>query len=149
MNDKQAYIVRLVEEMVLSETLVYSMKVMEWKLPNFMMEVQCVEGMNDKQAYIVRLVEEIGLKVKTVAHTSGIRCAAVGPFTSTEALLPKHITLQHVLDNISDNRKLFNETWPTGMVESQKGFMRQKRRREEEEGGEEKRGKQFSEFLEE
>eukprot|EP00090_Calanus_glacialis_P007477 TRINITY_DN15907_c0_g1_i1.p1 TRINITY_DN15907_c0_g1~~TRINITY_DN15907_c0_g1_i1.p1 ORF type:complete len:351 (-),score=129.59 TRINITY_DN15907_c0_g1_i1:41-1093(-) len=137
-----------VKPAMLSETLVYSIKVMEWKLPNFMLEVQCVEGMDNKQEYLVRLVEEIGLKVKTVAHTSSLRCAAVGPFTSTESLLPKHINLQHVLDNISDNRKLFNKTWPTGWVGSDQGFKRQKRRRDEEES-EGKREKQFTEFLEE
>jgi len=94
---------------MLSETLVYGIKVKEWSLPNFMLEVQCVEGQDDMQKYLVKLVEEIGLKCKTVAHVTGIRCAAVGPFTSNESLLIKHISLQHVLNNISDNRKLCRE----------------------------------------
>jgi len=109
---------------LLSETLIYSIKVSEWKLPHFTLEVQCVEGAEDKQEYIVKLLEEIGLKCKTVAHTTGIRCAAVGPFTSRECLLVKHLNLQDVLDNISDNRKLFRETWPSG-VKGEKVFRRQ------------------------
>jgi len=95
---------------MISTTLVYSIKVKEWNPPHFMMEVVCMEQLDDGQKYIVQLVEEIGLQCKTVAHTHSIRCAAVGPYTSNESLLLKHLNLQHVLDNISDNRKLFKNT---------------------------------------
>jgi len=109
-----------------SNTMVYSIKVKEWNLPHFMLEVVCIEKVEDSQKFITELVEEIGLQCKTVAHTHSIRCAAVGPFTSKESLLVKHLTLQHVLDNISDNRKLYNNTL-SKKNKYNKGYKREKK----------------------
>jgi len=111
-----------VKPSIMSETLVYSIKVKEWNPPYFMMEVQCVEQPNDKQAFVVRLVEEIAVKCRTVAHCHGIRCSNVGPFISSGCLLPKYISLQNVLNNISDNRKLMRQIWPKGVTTSKTGF---------------------------
>ena len=129
---------------MLSETLVYGIKVKEWKLPNFMMEVQCVEGQDDMQKYLVRLVEEIGLKCKTVAHVTDIRCAAVGPFTSDESLLIKHLSLQNVLNNISDNRKLWREA--NHGKRSERGF-RKKELEESSNLKDDKNKNKFTRFL--
>jgi len=94
----------------LNETLVYNISLKQCKLPHFLMEVQCIEGPNDQdQTYLVRLIEEIAIKCRTVAHVSQISCAALGPWTKDQTLLHKQLTLQNVLNNISDNRKIYRE----------------------------------------
>jgi len=135
-----------VKPTLLSETLVYNIKVREWKLPHFMLEVQCVEGMDDKQKYLVRLIEELGLKVKSCASVTSIRCAAVGPFTSSEGLLPKHFTLQHMLNNMSDNKKMLREI----NTKADHGFRRKEKRVKSDSGTKEGEiQNHFSSFLEE
>ena len=95
---------------LLSETLIYNMKLRELELPHFMLEVQCVVGDNDQeQTQLVRLIEELGIKCRTVACVHSIRCAALGPWTTDHSLLVKQINLQTVLNNMSVNRKLYKE----------------------------------------
>jgi len=130
---------------LLSETLVYSLKVKEWNLPSFTIEVKCIEGQSDTQEYLVRMVEEIGLKCKTVAHVTGIRCSALGPFTTNESLLIKHINLQNILNNISDNRKLWRET-KFGHT-SERGFRRKENKELIPDKGEDEKTPKFTSLI--
>ena len=95
---------------MISEPLVYSISLLEAQLPHFTLEVQVVEGSGDQdQGPLVRLVEELAIKCRTVASVHSVRCAALGPWTAADSLLFKHIDLQNVLNNISDNRKIHRE----------------------------------------
>ena len=95
---------------IMTETIVCNMKLKELKLPYFMIELHCIESdAFEEQKDIVRMIEEIGLKCRTVAHVSSIRCAAIGPWTTEDALLQKQLSLQNILDNISDNRKMYKQ----------------------------------------
>lgn len=56
------------------------------------------------------MVEELGIKCRTVASVHSVRCAAIGPWSADNSLLLKHFTLQNVLNNMSDNRKLYRQS---------------------------------------
>ena len=93
-----------------SETLVYNIQLKELTAPFFLLELHCIDSQSDgDQQHLVDLVEEIGLKCKTVCHVHSIRCAALGPWTADTTLLPKELTLQHILNNISQNRRLYRQ----------------------------------------
>ena len=93
-----------------SETIVYNIKLKEFKPPMFMMELHCIDGENDRtQEHIVQLVQEVALKCKTVCHVHSLRCAAFGPWTADTTLLGKQLNLQDILNNISDNRKIYKQ----------------------------------------
>ena len=95
---------------LLSETIVYNIKLKEFKPPMFMLELHCIESQSDKsQEHLVQLVQEVALKCKTVCHLHSIRCGALGPWTAASSLLSRQFTLQDVLHNISDNRKIYRE----------------------------------------
>ncbi|KAL0276259.1 UNVERIFIED_CONTAM: hypothetical protein PYX00_003865 [Menopon gallinae] len=76
---------------------IYSIKCIEFDAPNFTIEVKC---MNDTEDYLLRLIYEIGLKFRTVAHCTGIRCIRYGPFTVKDSLIPQEWTLQTIKHNI-------------------------------------------------
>ena len=94
---------------LLSEMIIYNLAMRELKMPHFLLEVQCVDSGQDDQQSLVTLVQEVAIKCKTVCHVTSIRCAALGPWIPDHALLHKHLSLQNVLNNISDNRKLYKE----------------------------------------
>ena len=109
---------------MLSETLIYSARLTSFDLPRVTIQLECVENQHDlAQEAVVRLVEEIAVKCKTVGHTVGLRCAAVGPWTAEHSLLHKQVRLQQVLDNININRQLISRVWPDG-IHHQKGVAR-------------------------
>ena len=94
---------------LLSEMIIYNLAIKELKMPHFLLEVQCVDMNQDDQQSLVTLVQEIAIKCKTVCHVTSIRCAALGPWNTDHALLHKHLSLQNVLNNISENRRLYKE----------------------------------------
>lgn len=99
---------------ILSDTLVYSIKCKEWKPPNFCLELVCIEPRlpeGQRQDSLINLVQEIGVRCKTVAQVHSVRCAAVGPWTSDQALLLKHWTLDHLLASMGDNKKIIRKFW--------------------------------------
>ena len=93
-----------------SETIVYNLKLKELTAPFFMLELHCIDSQSDlDQQYLVDLVAEVGLKCKTVCHVHSVRCGALGPWTADTTLLPKELTLQNILNNISQNRRLYRQ----------------------------------------
>ena len=93
-----------------SETLVYNVKLKELTAPMFLLELHSIDSENDRdQQHLVDLTEEIALKCKTVCHVHSVRCAALGPWTADTTLLTKELTLQNILNNISQNRRLYRQ----------------------------------------
>ena len=93
-----------------SETLVYNIKLKELQAPLFLLELHSIDSQSDRdQQHLVDLVAEVGLKCKTVCHVHSVRCGALGPWTADTTLLPKELTLQNILNNISQNRRLYRQ----------------------------------------
>ena len=93
-----------------SETLVYNIKLKELKAPQFLLELHCIDSQSDReQQALVDLVAEVGLRCKTVCHVHSVRCAALGPWLADTTLLAKELTLQNILNNISQNRRLYKQ----------------------------------------
>ena len=84
----------------LSDGLIYNIKCVKYKPPDFTLDVTSI-GTNAE--YLAALVHEIGKRLKTHAVTSSVRLLRYGYFDLSSALLQKHCDLQNVLQNISDN----------------------------------------------
>ncbi|CAG0888129.1 unnamed protein product [Darwinula stevensoni] len=86
-----------------SPPLIYGIACTEFRPPDATLRLQCV---NETVTHLKVLVNDVGLALKTVAACTGIRCVRVGPFTADHALLRKHWTLEHVLNNIGECHRL-------------------------------------------
>jgi len=98
----------------LSETLVYGIRFNHWKPPYFGLEVQCVSPVlaeGEQQLFVLELVQEVAARVRTVCAVSSLRCTSLGPWSLEAALLRKHWNLQHVIENIGENRRLVKQVW--------------------------------------
>lgn len=92
---------------VCSETpILYGIKCVDYKPPEFTIEVQCV---NEYEMYLKALIHEIGIKLHSAAHCIGIQCIRHSYFNLDNALLQKHWTLQHIFYNMEECRKIINE----------------------------------------
>jgi tRNA U55 pseudouridine synthase TruB len=65
-----------------------------------------VTSINEGESYLSELVSELGLQLKTNAVCRSIRCIRYGYFTLDHALLLKHVTLENVLRNMNDLKKI-------------------------------------------
>lgn len=52
----------------------------------------------------MNLIHDIGLQLKSTAVCTGIRRLRYGHFELSHALLRKHWTLEHILDNVHQNK---------------------------------------------
>ncbi|XP_050705697.1 pseudouridylate synthase TRUB2, mitochondrial-like [Eriocheir sinensis] len=92
-----------------SGSLLYSLSVKEFNLPDFTIEVSCINETGD---YLKELIHSLGLMMKTNAVCTQIRCVRYGPWTLGHALLRKHWTLEHIVNNIGQSRPLLNNITP-------------------------------------
>ncbi|XP_068200929.1 pseudouridylate synthase TRUB2, mitochondrial-like [Palaemon carinicauda] len=81
-----------------SPPLIYSIKLTQFNPPDFTIEVACI---NENGEFLQHLVHKIGLQLKTNAVCTQMRCIRFGPWTLQHALLRKHWTLKHIIDNMS------------------------------------------------
>jgi len=88
-----------------SQPLLYGIKCIDLRLPNFTLEVQCI---NESEAYLMKLVHELGLTLKSNAVCTGLRQIQFGHFGLEHALLRKHWTVEHIINNIVECKKLFS-----------------------------------------
>uniref|UniRef100_A0A0V0GD68 Putative pseudouridine synthase n=1 Tax=Triatoma dimidiata TaxID=72491 RepID=A0A0V0GD68_TRIDM len=86
--------------------IIYSCKCVEFNLPEFTIEVQCI---NEYEAFLMALIHSIGLKLRSAATCTAIHCIRHSFFNLDSALLKKHWTLQNVMKNLVDNRKLIKQ----------------------------------------
>lgn len=66
-------------------------------------EVHCT---NEHEIYLMQLINELGMKLHTNAVCTRIRCIRHAFFNLDNALLRKHWTLEHILNNLKENRLL-------------------------------------------
>ncbi|XP_044739194.1 mitochondrial mRNA pseudouridine synthase Trub2 [Chrysoperla carnea] len=86
--------------------LLYGIKCVEFNLPYFTIEIHSI---NEYEKYLHTLIHDIGMNMKSTAHCTGVQCIRHSFYTTENALLKKHWTLQNVLDNIQNNRKIYFE----------------------------------------
>lgn len=86
--------------------IIYGLKCIEFKPPDFMIEVQCI---NENEEFLMVLMQEIGYKLRTAATCSGIQCVRHAYFSVHDALLRKHWTLQYVVDNLTACKKMLSK----------------------------------------
>lgn len=72
------------------------------------MEIQCV---NINEQYLLQLAYSIGLRLKSLATCTGIRCIRYGCFTVKESLLTKHIKVDEIISNMEVCDKLLEENY--------------------------------------
>jgi tRNA U55 pseudouridine synthase TruB len=70
-------------------------------------EVQCI---NEYEAYLTTLVHDLGMQLHSVATCTGLQCIRYDCFTLEHALLRKHWTLQFLMDNMAESRRLLRES---------------------------------------
>jgi tRNA U55 pseudouridine synthase TruB len=89
-----------------TDPVVYSLKLLDFDLPNFQIEVKVI---NETDEYLATLIHELGLKLNTVAACSKIHCVKYGPFELNRALLVKHWTLDNIIANLRENASILKE----------------------------------------
>lgn len=77
--------------------IIYSVKCLDFKRPDFTIEVQCV---NEIEFFLSQAIMEIGKVLRTSAYCTSIRCTRFGRFTIDHALLEKHWTVKNIFENI-------------------------------------------------
>jgi len=90
---------------MMSDTIIYSIRCTSWNLPNFTLKIQCV---GENHEFLLETIAEIGIRLKTHAHASKLRCSQVGCFAAEDSLVTEELSLEKVLHNISANRKIMN-----------------------------------------
>lgn len=92
-----------------SPPLIYALKIVDFNLPDFTLEVSCI---NENAVYLQHLVHDLALRLKTTAVCTQMRCIRYGPWTLQHSLLHKHWCLEHILDNITRSKPLFKDIMP-------------------------------------
>ncbi|KAK7455916.1 hypothetical protein BaRGS_00039450, partial [Batillaria attramentaria] len=83
--------------------MLYSVKCVEFQPPDFTLEIHSI---NEHCDYFKELIHDIGLQMKSAAVCTAIRRLRYGHFDLSRALLRKHWTLEHIIDNLRHNRSL-------------------------------------------
>lgn len=81
-----------------SGPVIYSMKCTKFSLPEFTLEVHCI---NETESYLAELIHDIGIDLRTNAVCTHLRRTQYGHFTLSHALLRKHWTLENVINNLT------------------------------------------------
>ncbi|XP_023230077.1 mitochondrial mRNA pseudouridine synthase Trub2-like [Centruroides sculpturatus] len=89
-----------------SVALIYNIRCIHFDIPNFTLEVHCI---NETELYLAQLVHDLGLYLKSCAVCVQLRKIRHGHFTLDHALLRKHWTLEHILNNIQFCRSLVDK----------------------------------------
>uniref|UniRef100_A0A8D8LUV8 Probable tRNA pseudouridine synthase 2 n=1 Tax=Cacopsylla melanoneura TaxID=428564 RepID=A0A8D8LUV8_9HEMI len=90
----------------LSEPVVYGLKCVHFKPPDFTIEVHCI---GEYEEFLIRLIYDLGQKLRSAAICTGVQCIRYAQFTLEHSLLRKHWRLEHVIENIGHNEKLVDE----------------------------------------
>lgn len=92
-----------------SSPLLYALTIKEFNPPDFTIEVSCINETGD---YLKELIHSLGQKLRTTAVCTQLRCVRYGPWTLAHALLRKHWTLEHIVNNIGQSRPLLRNITP-------------------------------------
>ena len=85
--------------------LMYGLECVNFNPPDITLKVTCV---NESPIYLAEFCSELGLTLRTNAILKELQLVKYGPFTIKDALLPKHVKLQNVIDNLHNNFSSLN-----------------------------------------
>ncbi|XP_054707738.1 pseudouridylate synthase TRUB2, mitochondrial-like [Uloborus diversus] len=88
-----------------SNPIIYSIKCTDFSLPNFTLEIQCI---NENETFLAELVHQIGVYLRSTAFCTQLRQLQFGQFTLDHALLRKHWTLENILSNVTLCKELLD-----------------------------------------
>ncbi|CAL8143679.1 unnamed protein product [Orchesella dallaii] len=88
-----------------SAPVIYSIKCVDFKLPDFTLEIKAI---NEDSGYIQKLVHELGLKLHSVATCTKLQITNVGPFGINDALLFKHWNVENVINNLNNSKQVLS-----------------------------------------
>lgn len=91
------------------DPILYDIRCLSFNNPFLELEITCL---NENWDFLVQFVSELGLLMKTNAVCHSVRCIRYGFFDLEGALLPKHVELQNVLQNIWTNKQLCDANLP-------------------------------------
>ncbi|XP_056391982.1 pseudouridylate synthase TRUB2, mitochondrial [Hyla sarda] len=92
--------------MVKSPPLILGVRCIDFSLPNFTLEIQC---MHETQQYLRKLIHEIGLELRSSAVCTKVRRTRDGPFTLDCALTHGHWDLNSITNAIKECRPIATE----------------------------------------
>lgn len=88
----------LLRPAVKGPTVIYSIKCVHFEPPHYTLELHCI---NENMAYLSTLVHDLGIALKTTSVCHQMRCIRFGHFQLELALLRKHWTVEHLLENMA------------------------------------------------
>jgi len=93
-----------------SEPVIYSLKCIKFDLPDFEIEMQVV---NENEDYLKTLIHEFGIRLRSTATCTKIRCIKYGPFNLDHALLKKHWDVENTIANLYTSAQVLKtvDTW--------------------------------------
>ncbi|XP_043578233.1 mitochondrial mRNA pseudouridine synthase Trub2 isoform X2 [Bombus pyrosoma] len=86
--------------------MVYTIRCVDFSPPEFVLEIVCT---NEYDLYLKAIIHELGLKLRSNATCTQILCIQDGLFNIKHALLTKHWTLQHIVNNMQICQKIIDQ----------------------------------------
>ncbi|XP_050578608.1 pseudouridylate synthase TRUB2, mitochondrial [Bombus affinis] len=86
--------------------MVYTIRCVDFSPPEFSLEIVCT---NEYDLYLKTIIHELGLKLRSNATCTQILCLQDGLFNIQHALLTKHWTLQHIVNNMQICQKIIDQ----------------------------------------
>ncbi|PZC79648.1 hypothetical protein B5X24_HaOG216172 [Helicoverpa armigera] len=86
--------------------VIYGIKCVYFNSPNFTLEIQSV---NEYEKYFWTLIHDLGVQLKSTAYCTAVQCIRQGKFDVDLALLRKHWTLEHLVDNMNTCAEILEE----------------------------------------
>ncbi|KAL5274584.1 TRUB2 family protein [Megaselia abdita] len=80
------------------QPLIYGIKIIEFKPPNFTLEIHVI---NENEEFLAMLVHDIAIELKSVAHCNGISCIRYGPFHIDNSLINRHWSLSGAVHSMN------------------------------------------------
>ncbi|KAI5741948.1 hypothetical protein M8J77_001440 [Diaphorina citri] len=112
LNSQEAYDVACqgpIRPALLKEPVVYGLKCVHFKPPDFTIEVHCI---GEYEEFLIRLIYDLGTKLRSAAICTSIQCIRFAQFGLEHSLLRKHWRVQHVIENIAHNETLVDKMDP-------------------------------------
>lgn len=91
--------------------IIYGIKCIDFSRPYFKIEVACS---NEQEVYLLNLVHNIGMKLKSAAVCTGIKCIRYGPFTLDHSLLQHSWHAEKLVSNIEQCNSIYEEDLKSG-----------------------------------
>ncbi|KOC66052.1 putative tRNA pseudouridine synthase 2 [Habropoda laboriosa] len=86
--------------------LLYTIKCVDFSPPHFALEIVCTQ---EYDMYLKTIVHDLGMALRTNATCVQIQCIQDGLFNKKHALLTKHWTLEHIMDNMQMCRAIIDQ----------------------------------------